>query len=91
MRAPEQNGIDNSRGASQETISEMRPQFFAWVEQLFRNRLMPSKLSAINKLMRTIFHLALSKACFHGENEEEEEEKRRVQTRNFFESLSREV
>lgn len=50
--------ISRARGASRETISEMRPQFFAWVEQLFRNRLMPSKLSAINKLMRTIFHLA---------------------------------
>lgn len=65
--------ISRARGASRETISEMRPQFFAWVEQLFRNRLMPSKLSAINKLMRTIFpgRKAFQKLVFYGEKEEE--------------------
>lgn len=78
--------ISRARGASRETISEMRPQFFAWVEQLFRNRLMPSKLSAINKLMRTIFpgRKAFQKLVFYGEKEEEKKKRHRVQTRNFF-------
>ena len=86
--------ISRARGASRETISEMWPQFFAWVEQLFRNRLMPSKLSAINKLMRTIFHLAekpFKRLIFVVKRKNKKRKKKKgaqsFQTRNFFREI----